>query len=950
GPGGRPIADGDRILVIGKQPIRSALDVIGQSMTLRTAESRMLRPGDEPWNSGGFSYHWLTEEPDGDRWVQIEIERRESGQTETGWVAVQSLPADEIILSFVWLVLHLGIVSVAAAAFWQRPFDRPSRMFFALCLATTGAFVGGFHLWVIAGSMWLVLPFAASAVLLPAVLLHFFLIYPRPRPRIAASRAVWIALYAIPLLALVLLFVQLGRIAWLHSSQADTRALAQVDQALDWLRRGVYAYLGVASLYFVLALLALRTSLAAARTPQEYRPLQWIWRGSLVASGFVGYALSLALFRPDEFALGAGRLPMFLASVAFLLAYAVAIVRYRVMLGEQGPSRSVLYYAVSSGLAVAFSLAVVFSALLPGWLNISLTSHQAVAGGALLMLSVALLLWVRDRLQQRIDRRFFREKYRLDEALERINRAAGRVGEPAALAQMMLTSCRDVLGVERGALYLRSAGAGEFELLAVDGGTAPAELGSDEPFVSILEIDGTLDRASLGGHREKSAVQEVLGRLAANLVHALEVDRQIAGLVFLGPKDSGGAFTAEDLTFLHALGQVTTAALANARTVAQNLARTNEELRLRLEKITEQQRRIAVLQAELAGVNGGPEAGDAAASGEFRRGNLRGHSPAIEGVLDTVRKVASSTSSVLIRGESGTGKELLAQVLHDNSPRHAGPMIRVHCAALSPTLLESELFGHVKGAFTGAHRDTIGRFEAAHGGTLFLDEIGDISLETQIKLLRVLQERCFEPVGGSQTVHVDVRLITATHQNLEELISRGAFREDLYYRLNVITVTLPPLRERREDIFELALYFLGRAGRRAGKRVSQIDDAAVEALERYDWPGNIRELENVVERAVVLAEGDRITRDDLPAGVVAGRAAGPAYLVETKPASRRRAAAGSSARTAAPEPSPAEVDGDERARLEAALQQCGGNKAQAARLLGLARSTYFSKLKKYGLD
>jgi DNA-binding NtrC family response regulator len=279
-------------------------------------------------------------------------------------------------------------------------------------------------------------------------------------------------------------------------------------------------------------------------------------------------------------------------------------------------------------------------------------------------------------------------------------------------------------------------------------------------------------------------------------------------------------------------------------------------------------------------------------------------------------------------------------------------MIRVHCAALSPTLLESELFGHVKGAFTGAHRDQVGRFASANGGTLFLDEIGDISLETQIKLLRVLQERCFEPVGSSQTIHVDVRLITATHQNLEELISRGIFREDLYYRLNVISVTLPPLRERRDDIFELALHFVGRGAARAGKRPLQIADAALAALERYDWPGNIRELENVIERALVLADGDQITLADLPREVVSGPVDGPEYVIETKPVSRKRSAglAGHAARTVQDTAPALQNHDEERSRLTAALHACGGNKAQAARLLGLPRSTYFSKLKKYGLD
>ena len=220
---------------------------------------------------------------------------------------------------------------------------------------------------------------------------------------------------------------------------------------------------------------------------------------------------------------------------------------------------------------------------------------------------------------------------------------------------------------------------------------------------------------------------------------------------------------------------------------------------------------------------------------------------------------------MLIRGESGTGKELLAAAIHHASPRAARPFVKVHCAALSQSLLESELFGHVKGAFTGADRDRVGRFEQANGGTLFLDEIGDINLEVQTKLLRVLQEMSFERVGSSQPITVDVRILAATHQDLEALIRAGRFREDLYYRLNVICLHTPALRERREDIFELAVYFLNVHAQRTGKLVTHLDPEAVEALVAYDWPGNIRELENVLERAVVLADGPAVTLDDLPA-------------------------------------------------------------------------------------
>jgi DNA-binding NtrC family response regulator len=243
--------------------------------------------------------------------------------------------------------------------------------------------------------------------------------------------------------------------------------------------------------------------------------------------------------------------------------------------------------------------------------------------------------------------------------------------------------------------------------------------------------------------------------------------------------------------------------------------------------------------------------------------NLVGSSPPMQQVFDTVLQVAPSKASVLIFGESGTGKELIAAAIHEHSPRHNGPFVKLHCAALAETLLESELFGHERGAFTGAVNRKDGRFQQADRGTLFLDEIGDISPSTQVKLLRFLQEHEFERVGGTQTIKVDVRIIAATNRNLPELVRRGAFREDLYYRLNVVSLEMPPLRARRSDIPLLAAHFLQRYARENEKAVAGFTDEALERLVRYDWPGNVRELENIVERAVVVCRGDRIRAEDL---------------------------------------------------------------------------------------
>jgi len=304
-----------------------------------------------------------------------------------------------------------------------------------------------------------------------------------------------------------------------------------------------------------------------------------------------------------------------------------------------------------------------------------------------------------------------------------------------------------------------------------------------------------------------------------------------------------------------------------------------------------------------------------------------GDSGRMQEVLSLVRRVAPSDATVLIRGESGTGKELIARALHYASPRAAGPLVKVNCAALAESLLEAELFGHEKGAFTGAVASRKGRFEMADGGSIFLDEIGDLPPHLQVKLLRVLQEREFERVGSSRPIKVDVRLLAATHRDLEALVREGRFREDLYYRINVVTIMLPPLRERREDLPPLIEHFLRAFAGKNGKSVRGLTREAREALLRYDYPGNIRELENLIERAVVLTRDDVIGVEDLP------------LTLET-PASGSGDKAGLIAA----------VEGLERRMIREALAEADGTQTRAAELLGISERVLRYKLKKYGLS
>ena len=291
-------------------------------------------------------------------------------------------------------------------------------------------------------------------------------------------------------------------------------------------------------------------------------------------------------------------------------------------------------------------------------------------------------------------------------------------------------------------------------------------------------------------------------------------------------------------------------------------------------------------------------------------------------ILETVAQVAPSEATVLITGESGTGKEMIAGAIHFNSPRKDGPFVKINCAAITETLLESELFGHEKGAFTGAHRQKEGRFRQAHGGTLFLDEISEMSLAMQVKLLRVLQEREITRVGGEGVIKVDVRIIAATNKDLAREIQEGRFREDLYYRLNVVSLEMPPLRERRDDIPLLAQHFLEALSRDNRKNIKGFTPQAMDRLMKYDWPGNVRELENAIERAIVIGKERKITAENLPIF----------HLDDV------------------PTPASKSLDAVEKTHIRIILEENQWNITRSAGILGIDRSTLYSKMKRYKIQ
>ncbi len=314
----------------------------------------------------------------------------------------------------------------------------------------------------------------------------------------------------------------------------------------------------------------------------------------------------------------------------------------------------------------------------------------------------------------------------------------------------------------------------------------------------------------------------------------------------------------------------------------------------------------------------------------FDFSKILGRSPAMNSLFETMALVAPSEATLLIEGESGTGKELIANAIHQNSPRSERPLIKVNCAALPETLLESELFGHEKGAFTGAIARRQGRFQLAHKSSIFLDEIGEMAPTTQAKILRVLQEREFEPVGSTQTIKVDTRIIAATNKNLKEEIDQGHFREDLYYRINVVVLRVPSLGERREDIPLLADFFLKQYAKKNRRSIHGFTPRAVDLLMRHDWPGNVRELENIVERAVIMSRGDMITPLEFPEILKELDIDGQASRVDLTPGRSLK-----------------EIEKDMILRT---LDETGGNRTHAAKLLGISRRTLQLKLKEYGIN
>ena len=708
-------------------------------------------------------------------WVRVEFIQNGQKTPQTGWRLLKRPGIETILPSVLWFFLKVGLFIIVALVFWKRPEDPSMPQFFVLCLVTIGAYMGGYHWLQVLTQPVLLLVFMVSSVLLPAVSLHFYLLFPRPKDFMVRRRKTALAgIYGLPLLFLS---------AFLACYFA-IRELEQVTSKVDWVLPVIWyvvlAYLGVAALWYLGCVVSLVHSYLYAANATEKNQVKWILFGALAALVPLGYSLYLAFWQRQAFGGGAATWWMFAASSCLTVAFTISITRYRLMQLDQLISSGVRYFLISS-LAGLLYYALWFVAMMV------VGSQAPGASSVLWVSSTALVLLVvldlaRSRLKRALDRHFRREKHQIDRTLKQMSEAIEHLVDPPALARRLLQTSAELLGVDQGAVYLRQGTPALYSLANALGPAPPlTELSSGCPLIEAARSWGTV-AATTSRHAMMDPAQRQLRLLGGGVAQALVHEEELHALLVLGPRE-GGSYGPEDLNLLAAFAHMTVLALVNAeghRTVDD----LNHQLRSKVEKIAEQQRRILALQAAASGQQA--RVGDlpgfahgSAAVAEKPSLNpeacgIIGSSPQVQHLLQLVRKVAASQSEVLIRGESGTGKELLARALHETSPRAGKPFVKVHCAALSPGLLESELFGHVRGAFTGAHRDKVGRFELADTGTLFLDEIGDIDLSVQTKLLRVLQEMTFERVGSSEPVRVEVRLIAATHQDLEALIRQGA--------------------------------------------------------------------------------------------------------------------------------------------------------------------------------
>ena len=817
------------------------------------------------------------------------------------------------------LFLGLGLM-----VYLKKPSDPASRIFYLLITCVSAGSISIINLSVFHNP---VAPYISVLPLLtPPLLLHLRLIFPERRGIIARHPHLLLLVY-LPFLpwtsyGAFLLF----KMIMVHHQRLSDPAISLQVVLL------VKIFLGLLLTYIVLAIALLARTLLTTRSPEVKKQIKWIFWGEvisllLIIPGFPHFFQEIQVYLT-----GARNVPftLILAILVFLVAEALAIFKYRLMDIDIVIHRSLTYFLVSGIIVLLYFL--LFGAF--GWVFGLLAGRNTPAIFAISALVVGILFRpMLIRIEQGIERLFYRERYALHQAVGEVSRALSTVLNPTEIFEKVYQTAEDTLHIRSGTLWLRRREGGELEPVS----SLPE--GEDTPLpppealhaltLHFMETRKGLTRYQVRTEarfgNDRTQYLEPFQGTKMEILLPLIYERNLLGMVGFGEKRSGDLYTSEDVALLTTLAHQIAMAMQNARAYHRS-EQLNLELGERVREIERQREEILALQQRLLNENIYLRE---EMKQQFDFTEIIGSTKPMQEVLAMVGKIAPALSTVLVRGESGTGKELIARAIHFNSPRKDAPFVKVNCAAIPANLLESELFGHERGAFTGAVKSKRGKFELADGGTIFLDEIGDLEPDLQVKLLRVLQEKAFERVGGTRTFKVDVRITAATNRDLEKAISSGAFREDLFYRLNVISIPLPPLRDRREDIRELTIHFLKKFSREMGKSIRNIDPGAMDALKAYHWPGNIRELANVLERAVVLGERETISVNDLPQNLDPSE---PTLAGRTESAL------------------PQEMGKIEKQRIVEALEMANGNKSEAARMLGLKWGTFYSKIKKYNLS
>jgi len=659
--------------------------------------------------------------------------------------------------------------------------------------------------------------------------------------------------------------------------------------------RGLEAVVGFISAFLVYVVILSASGLIAqyrrarSATGAQRAQVRWLLFGLTLSALPVFISIPVAIDDMEKFLLYRYRPFVVAVAILWFTAHSLSVLRIRLADVDAVIHRSAVYVAASgAALLVYLGVVLAVSAIAESAVGSDSVVPQVVAAAT----AAAMFGPLRGRVTRWLDRRFFRDRVHYVHAIRELAEASTKLQEPPELGKAVVDRAVHALRASSGALYLQPADGGPLRLIHGSGDEFPE---TAEPFDDVFDDGVTLP---------------------------IERSGEAIGLLVFGPRLDGELYSSQDRDLLAAVAGQLAVAFENSRafgTIAEmtrTLEAQNAEILELRDKLEDENR---YLKGRL----------NAAAQSAA----IVGSSKAVRALVKQVESVAASNASVLLLGESGTGKGLVARTLHAASGRNDKPFIQVDCGAIPHGVFESELFGHERGAFTGAVRRRRGHFELADGGALFLDEIGELPLDLQPKLLRALQESSFLRVGGNEAVTVDVRIIAATNRNLEDMVADGTFREDLYFRIRVVELVVPPLRARKGDVMALVDHLLPPLCRRNHRKRLTLSDDAVDRLKSYGWPGNVRELENVLERAVVLSEGREILADDL---ALPDRPPAPKELFEDLSVDETDA-------------HDKVMEAIERKRLVSALRSAGGNQSSAARSLGMARTTLINKLRRYGL-